>query len=123
MLAVVKTPHTKITLEGEIPKPVLRVMKFEFGKDFVIKKEDNESEWTNPESMDWYKKTKAEMTPGLYVKTYRESRGWSQQELGAKLGGLTRQRVSNLENDHRSISKNIAKQLAELFDVPIDLFL
>jgi plasmid maintenance system antidote protein VapI len=36
---------------------------------------------------------------------------------------FTRQNISNMENGHRSISKNAARALAELFDFSVEKFL
>lgn len=70
-----------------------------------------------------YRRMSEHMTPGKYLRVYREREGWSQSELGTRLGNLQRQNVSRLERDERGISKDLAKQLAELFDVPVERFL
>ena len=63
------------------------------------------------------------MSPGDAVRVYRENRKLTQAKLGEKLGGLSRQYVSDIERGSRSISKNLAKKLSALFDVPLERFL
>ncbi len=41
----------------------------------------------------------------------------TQTELGKMLGNFSRQNISSIENGYRSISKRVAKKLAEIFDV------
>ena len=72
---------------------------------------------------DWYKNIKAETTPGDNLKIYREIHGFTQEQMGRKLGKIPRQGISNMENGHRSISKKIAKRLANLFDVSVEKFI
>ena len=72
---------------------------------------------------DWYKSHKKTMTPAKYLRIYRENKDLTQNELGQKLGGLSRRYVSDLETGHRAISKNVAKALSEIFKQPITRFL
>jgi transcriptional regulator with XRE-family HTH domain len=57
------------------------------------------------------------------MRIYRKLHGLSQEKLGKKIGSFTRQNISNMERGHRSISKAVAKKLAELFDVSLEKFL
>lgn len=116
MLAVVKTPRTKIKIEGDIPKPILKVLKLEFGKNLKIKEEPGD-ELVDLFDTDWFKDRKKKITPGKTLRTYRENKGWNQEKLGKKLGGFSRQYISDLENGRREISKNLAKTLSKLFQV------
>ncbi|MBW2252025.1 MAG: helix-turn-helix transcriptional regulator [Deltaproteobacteria bacterium] len=54
---------------------------------------------------------------------YRENFRLTQAELGQKLGKFTRQKISDMEHNKRTISKDVARKLSQLFDVPIDRFL
>jgi transcriptional regulator with XRE-family HTH domain len=74
-------------------------------------------------STDWYRGIKEQITPGDNMRFYREMHGFSQEELGGKLGRFGRQNISNMERGHRQISRNVAKNLAELFDVSVEKFL
>lgn len=127
MLVVVKKPRIKfnISIDGDVTLAILNkiedMVKKEFG-NIEIKYDENE-QLTDPFNSEWYKKTKKSMTPGDYIKIYRENRSWTQGKLGNKLGGLSRQYISDLENGRRGISKDIAKKLAALFEVPVQRFI
>ncbi len=44
MLAVVKTPHTNLRIQGDIPGPVLSVLKAQYGKKLILREDaDDES--------------------------------------------------------------------------------
>lgn len=61
-------------------------------------------------------------TPGTHMRTYREMAGWSQTELGQKLG-IARSQISEYESGKRSIDKDVAKKLAKLFKTPVEIFI
>jgi plasmid maintenance system antidote protein VapI len=94
----------------------------EYGKDVQLTR-DPDDELVDVFQTDWYKNTKKTMTPGMYMKIYRENRKMTQTELGKILGGLPRQHVSNMENGVRPISKKIAMKLAKAFDVSVEKFI
>ena len=122
MLAVVKTPRTSIRIKGKISNKLIEVLVSEYGKDVRLTR-DSEDELVDVFQTDWYKNTKKIMTPGTYMKIYRENRKMTQTELGKMLGGLPRQHVSNMENGVRPISKKIAMKLAKTFDVSVEKFI
>jgi transcriptional regulator with XRE-family HTH domain len=84
---------------------------------------ENDEELLNIFDTDWYKDVSEATTPGDTLKIYRENFGLTQADLGQKLGKFTRQKISDMERNKRSISKDVAKKLSQLFDVPIDRFL
>jgi putative transcriptional regulator len=53
------------------------------------------------------------------VKTHREDRGWSQGELGRRLG-VSRQTINAVETDKYDPSLPLALRMAKLFAVPVD---
>ena len=53
------------------------------------------------------------------VKTHREGRGWSQGELGRRLG-VSRQTINAVETDKYDPSLPLALRMAKLFAVPVD---
>ena len=119
MQAHVKTPHTKIYIEGKISNKLLQVLKEDYGKKVVIEND----EWILAKEAEWYKKTKKNMTSNDYMRVYRETRGYSQKQLGEMLGGLSRQRISDIEKGRRPLNKEIAKRLAKIFNTPVNNFL
>ncbi len=106
-------------IKGEIPQQLIDCLKEKYT---VIIKEDEE-ELINIMETDWYREMKERRKPGDAVRVYRDNFGYTQSELGKMLGGLSRQKVSDLENNRRGISKDVALRLAKLFRVPVERFL
>ena len=52
----------------------------------------------------WYQDVRSTMTPGENLKIYRENHGLTQAQLGEMLGGMSRQHISEMERQVRSIS-------------------
>jgi len=122
MLAVVKTPLTKIRIKGRVPKKLIDLLAEEYGNALQITP-DPEDEKLDVFQTDWYKNLKKRLSPGSYIKVFRQNRNMTQTELGKALGGLPRQQVSNMENGIRPISKKTALKLAKLFDVSVEKFI
>ncbi|MFW5994693.1 MAG: helix-turn-helix transcriptional regulator, partial [Spirochaetia bacterium] len=115
---VVKKP--RIRLEGEINSELVRYLRETYGDVEVI--EDEDEELVEVTKSEWYRKIRSEVSPGENMRLYRELHNMSQAELAEKLGRLSRQNISNMENGHRGISKSVAKRLSELFDVSVEKF-
>ncbi len=119
MQVVVKTP--RIRIEGEVTAELVEYLRKEFGEIEVITEEEDELiEVTKSE---WYRTLRESVGPSENVRLYRELHGFTQEELGKKIGNFTRQNISNIENGHRAVSKNMAIRLAELFNVSVEKFL
>ena len=71
---------------------------------------------------DLYKNFKKNSKPGDYVRIYRENLGFNQADMGEKLG-VGRAYICDIEKHRRSVGKDMAKQLAKLFDAPVEFFL
>jgi transcriptional regulator with XRE-family HTH domain len=84
---------------------------------------EDDEEFLNIFDTDWYKDISEATTPGDALKIYRENFGLTQAGLGHKLGKFTRQKISDMEHNKRSISKDVARKLSQLFDIPIARFL
>jgi len=66
--------------------------------------------------------TKTDKFIGQNVRVHRLSKGWTQQQLGAKLG-VTFQQLQKYESGTNRIGSGRLFQIAELFEVPvIELF-
>jgi ribosome-binding protein aMBF1 (putative translation factor) len=77
-------------------------------------------------SDDWFasdlqKEISERMTPGSYVRHYREAHSLTQKQLGAKVG-VNANYVSDWENGHRQVSRFAARKLATLFGVNPGIF-
>ena len=124
MLAVVKTPHTKketFEVKGDIPNNLMAFLRSEFGNNLIII--DNKKDYVDITKTAWYKRQKANKTLGKTVRIYRERDNLTQAELGQKLGGLSIQKISDIEHDRRGISKDSAKKLAHIFGTSVEKFL
>ena len=122
MLAVVKTPLTKIRIRGRIPDRLLKLLHQEYGRHLQLTR-DAEDDRVDIFKTDWYRRVKGGLTPGAYIKVFRQNKGMTQAELGKALGGLPRQHVSNMENGLRPISKKMALKLSKFFDVSVESFI
>ena len=124
MLAVVKKRRTNkrlFEIRGEIPQNIIEYFKTEFGNSFEIL--NDEDELVDIFETDWFKKISKETTAGESLKIYRQNSGLTQTESGKRLGNFSKQNISDMENGRRGISKEVAKKLSILFNVPIDRFL
>jgi DNA-binding XRE family transcriptional regulator len=122
MLAVVKTPLIRIHIRGQIPKQLVTVLKREYGEKMKLTKEDDD-ELVDVFQTDWYKRVKKGLTPGKNLKIYRQNLQMTQEQLGAKLGDIPKQFISNMENGIRPISKKTALKLAKIFKVSVARFI
>ena len=123
MQAVVKTPHIKINIQGDIiPTKLLFFLKQEYGNKVKFVEEESDK-LLNAVNTQWYKDIKTATTPGDYLRVYRERDGLTQAKLGEMIGGVARQHISNMENGRRSISLNAARIFADIFDVSFEIFL
>ena len=123
MLAVVKKPHTKQTLfevKGEIPSSVLTYLEKTFGQDVEVVLEE---EYLNIFETEWYQEMQQQITAGEVLRVYRENLGLTQAELAQKIGKLTPQKISDMEHNRRSISKEVARKFSQIFKVPAERFL
>ncbi|MFA5183173.1 MAG: helix-turn-helix transcriptional regulator [Syntrophales bacterium] len=123
MQVVVKTPRIEISVRGAaIPPKLMDVLKEEYGQDLSLV-EDDKNELVDVFETQWYKGVKEKMTPGTYLRIYRENRGLTQLQLSEALGGTPRQHISNMEHGRRSISLKMARKLSLLLGAPIERFI
>ncbi len=125
MLAVVRRPHTnrrRFEIKGDIPNRVVAYLRTEFGRNLTVI-DTQEDEYIDITKTEWYKSQKKRMTPGHNLKVLRQRDHLTQEALGKRLGGLSRQKISDLEAGRRGISKDLAKKSAHLFGTSVERFL
>ena len=123
MQAVVKTPLIEISVRGAaIPPRLMDVLKEEYGPELSLVEDDGDN-LADVFETQWYKGVKEKMTPGTYLRIYRENKGLTQLQLGEVLGGIPRQHISNMEHGRRSISLKMARKLSSLLGTPIEKFI
>jgi DNA-binding XRE family transcriptional regulator len=121
MLAVVKTPHINVRIQGRLPSRLLRCLRTEFGARLRLSDGKNDATVDFFET-DFYKNGKNEMTPGTYLRIYRENHNMTQEELGEKIGA-SKAFICDMEHDRRAISKEMAKKAASLFNISVARFI
>ena len=109
MQVVVKRPNINIDIKGDsIPENLLEVLKEDFGNDVKII-DTPEQELVRAKDTQFYKKVKASMSAGDYIRIDRENMKLTQAQFGNKLGSYSRQYISDVENGRRKVSFNFAK--------------
>ena len=86
MLAVVKTPHTEISIHGDGSARILEYLKQQFQIE-VLAADDDETLVNIRDSEYW----KTEVTPGTLLTGFRLKHGLTQNELAEKSGVNIRQ--------------------------------
>ena len=89
----------------------MNLLKEEYGDLQFITYEDDER--IDVKDTDWYKSTKASMTSGQVLRTYRYRETPTQEELGHRIGGVPQQHISGRELDRRPIGREMAKRSAQ----------
>ena len=119
MLVVVNQPHiNNFTIQGTISDKDLKFLKNHFGESLTIKYDD----LVDFHDTDWFKEAEPELTPASNLAFYRKLMKMTQAELGEKLG-VSKQVISDMEHERRSISKKTAKELSKIFNVSADRFI
>ena len=80
-------------------------------------------EMINIVDTEWFKKIGSTTTPGEIMKIYRQNAGFTQEELGRKLGKFSRQKISDMERGARNIGTETAKKLSQIFHAPVERFI
>ena len=122
MLAVVKTPHIRVRIQGNIPSKLIKVLRDEYGEGVHLV-EEADDQLVDVFKTAWYRRTHARLTPGKRLRIYRQNMKMTQATLGKLLGGIPKQFVSNMENGIRPISKKMALKLADIFETSVAKFI
>ena len=115
-----RTPRIRIDIQGDsIPVELMDAIKKVVPEDEIeiLEGDDEYVDWFDT---DLHREIEARTTPGEVMRIYRENRGWTQAELGEKLGGVSRQNVSHMERGRRPISAETAIKLSRLYGTPVE---
>jgi antitoxin component HigA of HigAB toxin-antitoxin module len=97
------------------------LLKTEYGSVLKLTgHDDNES--ADFFKTDFYRKMNKQMTPGTYVRIYRENHGMTQEQLGANVGA-SKSFICDIEHNRRAISKEMAKKFSMLFKISAERFI
>lgn len=123
MLVRAKTPRISLEIQGDqIPDSLLKAVR-DVVSDEALEIIDGDDEYVNWFDSDLQREIEAQTTPGDVVRIYRENRGWTQKELGEKIGGASRQYVSDIEKNRRRLTAETAVKLSRVFGIRVDRFL
>jgi DNA-binding transcriptional regulator YiaG len=118
MSAVAKTRPIRFSFRPGTPRNILREVRSRY-ENFLV--EDGE-ELVDVTETEWYRRTKASMTPADYLRHLREAQGLTLRELGARLE-VSVQYLHDMEAGTRGIGKEKAKRLGELFNISPAVFI
>ena len=114
-----EAPHIKVTVEGtQVPHRLMQAIKAEFTPE-QIRVYEVHQDTVDFRETEWYRETKARITPGDVIRIYRENRGWSRAKFGRLVGGFKRRHISAIEKGRRSVSIETARKLAEVLDINV----
>jgi len=116
MQVVVKKPRIEMT--GDISKRDITYLRRAYGKNNV----EIIEETFDIESLDWYKKIKASITPSDKVKALRHRDGMTRSELAKKMKEKISV-ISAIEKGEKEIDDKIAEKLGEAFNITKKVFL
>jgi len=128
MQVVVKKPHIKFSINADVDVPTTFLEKLavfiqnEYNSDVNVIY-DHDDELIDITETEWYQDMEKSRHPGTTVKIYRQNIKMTQKELGEKLGGFSKQYISDIENGRRNISLEIAKKLSVIFKKSIERFI
>ncbi|EQA38085.1 DNA-binding helix-turn-helix protein [Leptospira inadai serovar Lyme str. 10] len=83
----------------------------------------------NEELLEWeennstrFSRDTASWKPGIVVRILRKIHGYSRKDLAEKLGGVEVEYVTSIEKGKLTIGKNLARKLAEIFQISAEIF-
>lgn len=117
MLAVVKTPHTEISIHGENAEDILNWLRKKFPVEVVSDAADHENDSVPVNATEWWQTMKHQLLAGARLK-----HGMSQEEL-AKKSGICQSVISQYESGRRRITMRAAVKLGKALGEKPEKFL
>jgi len=106
-------------LKKTTPKKILSEISLRYSKYF---EQDADEQLVDITTTGWYKDMEKKMKPKDYLKNLREAHGLTQKQLGEKIN-FNAAHISDYETGQRSISKEVAKKFAAIFNVSPAVFI
>lgn len=107
MLAVVKTPHTEISINGDGAAKILEYLKQKYPVEILTADDDDEKMVPVKASEYW----KTNVTPGSLLKGFRLKHGLTQSDL-SKITGISQVMISDYETGKRKLTMKAATKFA-----------
>jgi DNA-binding XRE family transcriptional regulator len=118
MSVAAKTRPISIRFKPRTPARVIHAVKKEYS-NYILEESDESVDWFKT---DLHKEISARMTPGKHLRALRELSSWTLAKTG-EMVGVSVHRISDYESGRLSISKEVAKRLAKVFDVSPAVFI
>ena len=124
MLVVVKKPPTEFVMQGTVPEKYINLLKKDYGAGVTVERDakDDDDEYEIATESAWFKELEAKASPGDDLRTYRRIHKMTQSALGALLG-VSKQKISNMENGIIPISRKTALELGKICKVRAGRFI
>ncbi|OGJ84226.1 MAG: hypothetical protein A2268_10750 [Candidatus Raymondbacteria bacterium RifOxyA12_full_50_37] len=119
MLAVVKTPHIEISLNGAGAKEAVSWLSKKFDVE-VISPDAPESETVNIDDTEFWTEMQRNRVGNL-LEAARLKAGFT-QEQAAKTMGVKQNMISDYENGRRRLSQRMAQRFADALGVKVERF-
>lgn len=120
MLVAEKKHHIESHIVGEGADYLITILKQKL-PDLVVLDDEDDEEFIECESSEWFKRIGREMTPGKVLRIRRENKELTQTAL-SKITGIPVPNISLMENDKRGIGMKTAKILAKALDCSVSDF-
>lgn len=117
MLAVVKTPHIEISINGDGAKEAIAWLSRKFDVS-VVSPENAQNEAINIEDSDFWKSMQQNRVGNL-LEAARIKAGLTQKQV-AVAAGIKQNMVSDFENGRRRMSGRMARRLADALGVNVE---
>jgi DNA-binding XRE family transcriptional regulator len=118
MLVAVRTPRINVKVTGVGARLVVNCLRQMYEHVEV----SNEDEVVDITTTSWWKKMQGNAHAGTVLWTYRDNAGLTLEQL-AKLSGIAKPHLSDMENGKRAIGPKTAKKLAAALGVDYRMFL
>ena len=111
MLAVVRKPHTEISLSGVGAQEIIKLLRSHFAVEVLDPKpRDNDDELVDIETTDWWRDNKYRVLAGARLKL-----DMTHKELAAR-SGIRQAVISEYESGKRKLTLRAAIKLAQALD-------
>ena len=109
MLAVVKTPHTEISIHGDGAASILEYLKKQFVVEILSANDEDDETLVNVRDTDYWK---AKVSPGSLLTGFRLKHELTQSDL-AERSGISQVMISDYETGKRKLTMKAATKFAK----------
>ena len=123
MLVAEKKHHIETHIYGKGADYLVNILRQSLPNLEVTYESENDEEYIDSESSEWYMRITETMTPGVILRIRRENSGMTQVALSQK-SGIAVPNISLMESGKRNIGLKTAKKLSAALNCNVaDFFL